>query len=294
MEDLFVPNSICWNITHKCNEKCEFCYRDNVSEDLLFEENKKILDSIIESGVKKITFAGGEPLMYPSIIDLVKYAKQNDMITSMTTNSILLSEELLLELDGILDWITFPLDAPSSELQIKMTRNKNHFNKVLQNLELIKSNNLLIRPKINTVVSKINKDEIKNMTEIIEKYNILRWKLFQFVPLRGAADINSYKFYITNKEYHRVKEDITKNKNINKSTIITFTDRNSLESSYFVVFPNGDVRISTDLDDKFLGNLKNDTIKDIWKNRWFDKNSHINRTNRSIEISNLELIKEDM
>ena len=106
LKELYVPNSICWNITHKCNEKCEFCYRDNISEDLTFDTNKKILEEIIASGAKKITFAGGEPLMYDGVLELIKYAKQNGIITSLTTNSILLSDELLLKLDGILDWLT--------------------------------------------------------------------------------------------------------------------------------------------------------------------------------------------
>ena len=73
-----------------------------------------------------------------------------------------------------------------------------------------------------------------------------------------------------------VKEDITKNK------IITFTDRNSLESSYFVIFPNGDVRISTDLKDTLVGNLIKDDIREIWKNTCFEKNSHHNRTIKTI------------
>ncbi|MBQ9012993.1 MAG: radical SAM protein [Bacilli bacterium] len=286
-ETLYVPNSICWNITSKCNERCEFCYRDNISEDLEFDVNKKILDKIIASGVKKITFAGGEPLMYKGVLELIKYAKKNGVITSLTTNSILLSDELLLQLDGVLDWITLSLDAHNGELQTKMTRNKNHFDNVLRILDTINKNNLSMKIKINTIVSKINKDEVKHMIDIINKYNIYRWKLFQFIPLRGSAEINIDKFYISDDDFLKVKNEIMIKDDMTKNKIITFTDRNSLESSYFVIFPNGDVRISTDLKDTLVGNLIKDDIREIWKNTCFEKNSHHNRTIKTIDASTL-------
>lgn len=287
LKELYVPNSICWNITHKCNEKCEFCYRDNISEDLTFDTNKKILEEIIASGAKKITFAGGEPLMYDGVLELIKYAKQNGIITSLTTNSILLSDELLLKLDGILDWLTLSLDGHNGDLQTKMTRNKNHFDNVLRILNSINFNNLSMKVKVNTVVSKINKDEVKYMIDIVNKYDVYRWKLFQFIPLRGSAQKNKEKFYITDDEFLKVKEEIITKENISKDKIITFTDRNSLESSYFVIFPNGDVRISTDLNDKILGNLITDNIRDIWKNTCYKKDLHDDRTSKTIEASSL-------
>lgn len=287
LKELYVPNSICWNITHKCNEKCEFCYRDNISEDLTFDTNKKILEEIIASGAKKITFAGGEPLMYDGVLELIKYAKQNGIITSLTTNSILLSDELLLKLDGILDWLTLSLDGHNGDLQTKMTRNKNHFDNVLRILNSINFNNLSMKVKVNTVVSKINKDEVKYIIDIVNKYDVYRWKLFQFIPLRGSAQKNKEKFYITDDEFLKVKEEIITKENISKDKIITFTDRNSLESSYFVIFPNGDVRISTDLNDKILGNLITDNIRDIWKNTCYKKDLHDDRTSKTIEASSL-------
>lgn len=284
LEKLEVPNSICWNITNKCNDNCKFCYRDTLSEDLDFKSNKKILDNIISSGVKKVTFAGGEPLMYAHTLDLIKYAKENGIITSLTTNNILLSEQLLYKLEKYLDCITLSLDANSSELQTMMTRNKNHFNNVIHILEFIRQNNLSIKVKINTVVSKINKAEVKNMIELVEHYNIYRWKLFQFVPLRGAAYKNKDKFYITDEEFFTVKDEILKKQDFNDKKVITFSDRNSIESSYFVIFPNGDVKISTDLSDKIIGNLIEDSISDIWENKYYEKKSHMERTSKAINL----------
>ena len=69
--------SVCWNITEKCNESCKFCYR-TIVDDLSLEENKRIADKLIEHGVEKITFAGGEPLLYKGLFGLAKYIKSQN------------------------------------------------------------------------------------------------------------------------------------------------------------------------------------------------------------------------
>lgn len=50
--------SICWNITHKCNKNCKYCFRDATEKDLSLEENIEVLYKLINLGVKKITWSG--------------------------------------------------------------------------------------------------------------------------------------------------------------------------------------------------------------------------------------------
>lgn len=58
---------ICWNITNVCNDDCEFCFRDNLSQPLSLESNIKIVNKIIDGGIQHIAFSGGEPLLYDGI-----------------------------------------------------------------------------------------------------------------------------------------------------------------------------------------------------------------------------------
>lgn len=104
-----MPNSVCWNITSRCNDNCLFCYRDRMSQELDFERQRKIIQKIAESGIRKVTFAGGEPLLVKKIKELILYAKQCGLIVSMTTNGILLDPERLEFFTENLDWITFSL-----------------------------------------------------------------------------------------------------------------------------------------------------------------------------------------
>ena len=79
-----MPNSVCWNITSRCNEKYKFCYRDRDSREVSFADKKKVIDRIAAAGIRKLTFAGGEPLLVENIRELILYAKSRGLMVSLT------------------------------------------------------------------------------------------------------------------------------------------------------------------------------------------------------------------
>ena len=127
-----MPNSVCWNITSRCNEKCKFCYRDRDSREVSFADKKKVIDRIAAAGIRKLTFAGGEPLLVENIRELILYAKSRGLMVSLTTNSILLKGEILDFCLQELDWLTMSLDGDSNATQSRMTRHGKHFDRVME------------------------------------------------------------------------------------------------------------------------------------------------------------------
>jgi len=126
MEELY---SICWNVTSKCNENCKFCYR-KICKDNSLEENKKIFDNISKVKIGKITFAGGEPLLYHELFELADYVKEKkpDIILSLTTNGKSLDDNLV---EGILkrfDWISFSIDSSDELINEEIGRGIQHLN----------------------------------------------------------------------------------------------------------------------------------------------------------------------
>ncbi|MCP4666745.1 MAG: radical SAM protein [Deltaproteobacteria bacterium] len=94
-------NAITWlEPTTKCNIYCEGCYRENNPEgDRPLEEVIKDLEAI--KGLRRtdgISIAGGEPLIYPHIIELVKYVAEQGWKPIIITNGQNLTPELLKEL----------------------------------------------------------------------------------------------------------------------------------------------------------------------------------------------------
>ena len=92
---------ISWNTTNACNMYCAPCYRDagcRAEEELNTEEGKKLLSEIAKAGFKIMIFSGGEPLMRPDILELVKYASDLHMIPVFGTNGTLITLDMAKKL----------------------------------------------------------------------------------------------------------------------------------------------------------------------------------------------------
>lgn len=214
--------SICWDITAKCNDNCLFCYRDKNVAELNYENNKRIIKKLINNDVGKISFLGGEPLLYNELFDLIEYAKSFHTKTefSITTNAIklidfekgnyIINRQLLQKIIDHFDWITLSLDAPTSEMQTEIGRNSNHYKRILILLEELKLYPS-IKIKINTLVCKVNQNSILQLQELLSNYNISRWKLFQFLPSRGNAKDNQSKLVISREAFLSVIGQLEKN-----------------------------------------------------------------------------------
>ena len=83
-------NSIIWNMTRKCNFRCEYCYfpHDNspVTETLDVERITAFLDGT--GCTWKVGLTGGEPFIYPGIIDICERLTENHVLGIDTNLSV--------------------------------------------------------------------------------------------------------------------------------------------------------------------------------------------------------------
>ena len=234
--------SVCWNITEKCNENCEFCYR-TLADDLSLEDNKRIADKLIEHGVEKITFAGGEPLLYKGLFELAEYirTKAPNILLSLTTNGLLITDDMYDRISGLFDWITFDLESTSSEYHKHVGRGERHLPKNLENLARF---NGRINIKINTVATKQNVCDIPFIWEIIKRFNVKRWKIFRYYPITYKARENEDVFSITDEQYAELKDRILL-ATCDTEVQIDFNDYEDFRTTYFSIFPNGTLKDNT-------------------------------------------------
>ena len=79
-------------ITSRCNQDCPYCYirKDEGEKDLDEQQLRRLLKALADWGVFQITFGGGEPFLREGVCDLARFADDNGLNVTVTTNGTLL------------------------------------------------------------------------------------------------------------------------------------------------------------------------------------------------------------
>src|SRR5947209_3995739 len=87
-------------VADRCNLDCAYCTEyDNSRPHPRLDDLKKWVRKIRELGTMRIALVGGEPLMHPNIVELVRYCRELGFATSLTTNGFLLTRKLIGQLE---------------------------------------------------------------------------------------------------------------------------------------------------------------------------------------------------
>ncbi|WP_238901084.1 putative heme d1 biosynthesis radical SAM protein NirJ1 [Clostridium sp. YIM B02500] len=110
---------VAWNCTKTCNLKCKHCYAssDNkrYDDELALDESKKFIDDLKDFNVPALLFSGGEPLMKENILELLEYASQRKIRSTISTNGTLLDKDVCKSLKKInLGYVGVSLDGIGS------------------------------------------------------------------------------------------------------------------------------------------------------------------------------------
>ena len=143
------------SITDRCNLRCGYCMPNGIvslpmSEILSFEEIVFITSVLAELGIKKIKITGGEPLVRKGCNTLIRMLKEIPGIeeVTLTTNGVLLNENLDALLDAGLDAVNISIDTLNKE-KYQMITGSDCLEEVLSSIDsAIRSG---IPVKINTV-----------------------------------------------------------------------------------------------------------------------------------------------
>lgn len=95
------PLQCSFYVTDRCNLDCSYCTEyDNAKPHPTLADLKTWLHKIRSLGTMRIALVGGEPLLHPDIVEVVRYCRELGFATSLTTNGFLLNRELIRELDA--------------------------------------------------------------------------------------------------------------------------------------------------------------------------------------------------
>lgn len=176
-----------FQVTRACNLKCEFCCgADKKKKDSTYDEICDTIDKIAQIGVDRIVLTGGEPLIRNEIDDIMKYIYEKNISVYLSTNGYYIDKHMQSIMKYV-DCVGLPLDGNTYELSENMSRNYNQIDTTFHAISELRKNCPDKIVKVGTVVSRINKDNLKAIGECLYKDENVSpnvWRLYQFTPLR--------------------------------------------------------------------------------------------------------------
>ena len=193
---------VSWIITHGCQEKCAYCISPKKTKEIIsIEEHFKIQNHLINTGLTKNRYIGGEPLMVPHLSKLIIDAHEKGVDTRLSTNGIFLTRDKFNELKNHLNSIALPFESCNDELNQKIRNTRNHKDIIISKIDMIKDAGD-IGLLINTCVHKENINELEELGYLLNEKGIDHWKLRKFNSASGRGAVpNKDRFEITNEEF---------------------------------------------------------------------------------------------
>ena len=254
-------------ITYRCTEKCRHCYLDDPEEqkssvELTFDDYKKAIDEMYEMGCWSILVTGGEPTLHPDFLKICRYIVSKGILLDVFTNALYISDELfeaLCELN--LNCISFSLYGGSPEFHDYITQVPGSFYKTLHNILKFKATGVDLYVK--TLLFKNKYDEWLKLEKLTERLN-LRLNTGTFLLSTHTKDDRTCMMQ-TDDEYRQFLRHTQKKMRGTQriphrdvQSYICTAGRSSL-----AITANGDVRPCSAVP-LILGNIKTDSLKDIW------------------------------
>lgn len=227
-----------WHVTEACNYECFYCFAKWHKEDqleLLHSKHKiqqliqeiSLLPSILNmkhgcsfTGIR-LNLVGGETFLYKKkILDIIEEAKKHHFKLSAITNGSLFDDELIEIVANEFSTIGFSIDSINSESNLNIGRSfKNipiEINKIIFNINKLRTITPQIDIKINSVINEFNKDE--DLNDFIQKVSPSKWKVFKMLPvITNKHSISDFEFY-NFLERHSELENIISSENNDEMT----------------------------------------------------------------------------
>ena len=273
---------ISWNVTNKCNLKCEHCYRDagkSAPNELSTEEGFNLLNELKEAGCRMIVFSGGEPFMRRDILDLTRHAAKLNLHPVYGSNGTLITKKLarqIIDAGGVAVSISLHMldkkklneftGSPSYDLAIQAMKNCKEVGLPFQ---------------VNTTVLERNYDEIEKICDFAKEIGARSHHVLFMVPVGRAIDIEEETLRSIKSE-KLIKKLLKKREELNfdirptcAPQFMRFADSMNIDTGrhtkgciagtgYCSITPVGDVWPCPYLPMK-LGNVLEKSFVDIWK-----------------------------
>lgn len=195
----------------RCNFQCPYCYIPQAS---FFDEEltpSEIKDAILQAkdlGARKIIILGGEPTIYPDILDMIGFIGKNGLEVEMFTNGSKMTSDLASFLFSEKVNVVLKMNTFNEALQDTLTGIKGSYKLIRNALKTLidagfTSGHSLLN--VSTIICRQNIDELPDMWVWLKDRNISPY--FEIITPQEKAKKNRW-LYVSPREHHALFKKI--------------------------------------------------------------------------------------
>ncbi len=179
----------------RCNFHCQYCYVNQGTPpagELTPEEIKDTLRQARDMGAKKIIVLGGEPMIYPRIMEMLAYIRELGMSAEMFTNGTQMTAEAALQLHALGIHVVLKMNSFVPEVQDQLAGMKGAYQiiqKAYANLMAAGYPGKDHMMAVSTIICAQNLPEITHMWQWLRERRITPY--FEIITPQGNARENN-------------------------------------------------------------------------------------------------------
>jgi radical SAM protein with 4Fe4S-binding SPASM domain len=278
---------VTWRCTRACNYNCSYCSfasSPNVTSAINTKGGMNIVDQIYDFGANWFGISGGEPLVRKDLFDIIGHAREIGLNISLITNGHFVNGKTFDNL--VKNEVHTAVSIDGTEHTNDAFRGKGAYAKAVFAMEKLSREGML--DCLVTTLTNVNCKEVGHIVDLAEKYGARMAVFHNYIPVgrakenlelaptpeqyewvwneiydlmqkhKGKPDINVYCPFFARIAKERGMPDFDdwfENR---------FLGRCFFAGKYMGIIENGDVRRCGFNEGYKLGNIGDETLKEVW------------------------------
>ncbi len=296
------PLFVVWNITNLCNLTCIHCYQNSgpyrTPDELILEEKIHAVDQMADHYVPFLAIAGGEPLADKDIWKVLEHAYRRGIHLTLASNGTLVTAEAAARLKAVgVKYMEISIDSVKREEHDAFRGMDGAWQKAVDGIR--NSVAAGIRTGLAACFTRYNVHMVDDMVQLAKDLGCATFSHFNFIPVGRGKEILDQDLTPRQREelLHTLNDYLQENKINVLSTApqfgracIMYGPQDGLFATghagrgsgrktrvlsryiggcgagrcYFAIQPNGDVTPCVYISGLKIGNLREQTLADIW------------------------------
>ena len=166
------PFKIYIDITDKCQLDCKHCLnkRLNLNNEISYEKINDIIDECDKHGVFFVKLGGGESLLHPNILDIIRDFSKKNILVSLSTNGYLIDEDVAKIFKKYNVKTSISLEGPKKINDY--IRGEGHFETAINALKILKENDCNVVLRVTLTRFMLSEKYVYEMIDLAKKNNV--------------------------------------------------------------------------------------------------------------------------